>query len=435
MRRKLSIQDCRDPHEPIYLAIIYVVVGIFALLAAALAIMLIVTGQFLMLLSILAAIGALVLASWISWKLFVVYILGNSIEVSPTQYPQVYRVVKQASDLLDIQMPTIMILQGHGVFELFVARRFSRRGFIIITSNMMDEFASQPNSRPFMMFVGRQLGDIAAGHFNWWFLKDGIGQFALFFHKAWKRRCNFTADNIGLLAAGDLYAAEQALVIITAGARIASGTNYDAIAEQRTRLFESVFAWIRLLVLEYPYMIDRIVQLRAFVRDIEAKHGSVEVLPIMHMRLRTLPILLVHGHDHAALTELQEMLAAQFPFVATRVMLTAVAGSLSLPEKFEHVSFDAIGAIALVTPDDVGASVASAGAPVARPRQNVVMEIGWVWGRLGRNRCLLLLRGGVELPSDLAGVDVQRFSRSPKECIETVRAFIGHLDVGQREAA
>lgn len=434
-QRRFEIKYCRDSWENFYLTIIYVVNALIALIVAVIVVGMIASGSTGTLLLVAFSIGTLFLMSWIAWKLFMSYLIGNSIEVSSTQYPQIHRVVKQASDYLNILMPTVLILQGHGLFELFVARKFSRRGFIIITSNMLDEFAGQPSSREFMMFIGRQLGHIAAGHFRLRFFKDVIGRFSFFFYLAWKRRCNFTADNIGLLAAGDLFAAEQALIMITAGARIAPGTNFDAVVEQRNRLFESIFSWIRLMFSSYPYMIDRIVRLRGFVRQLERKSGTVGAFPIEHTQLRTLPILLVHGHDHTGLTELREMLVSQFPFIAPRIMLTEVVGALSLPEKFERVSLDVVGAIALVTPDDIGAPAAGTAAMAARARQNVVMEIGWVWGRLGRHRCLLLLRGDVELPSDLSGVDVQRFSTSPRECAESLSVFINHLEAGRRQAA
>ena len=39
-----------------------------------------------------------------------------------------------------------------------------------------------------------------------------------------------------------------------------------------------------------------------------------------------------------------------------------------------------------------------------RARQNVIAELGWFAGRLGRNRVCALVKGKVELPSDFAGV-------------------------------
>jgi predicted nucleotide-binding protein len=40
----------------------------------------------------------------------------------------------------------------------------------------------------------------------------------------------------------------------------------------------------------------------------------------------------------------------------------------------------------------------------ARPRQNVVLELGFFIGHLTRKRVVALYESGVELPSDLSGV-------------------------------
>jgi Predicted nucleotide-binding protein containing TIR-like domain len=319
------------------------------------------------------------------------------------------------------------VMHGHGIFELFIAKRFTRRGLIIITSNMLDAFSRKPTSREFMMYVGRQLGHIKAGHYRWWYFKDVVGFTSLFFQTAWKRRCHFTADRIGLLAAGNLYSAEQALFIMASGTGVAAGTNYDPVIEQKAALFESVWSWIQLAFSSRPYLIDRIVRLREFGTSIGLKADQIQVLPISHTSLRTIPILIIHGHDKIALLELKDLLYSKFPQIAPRVMLTENVGLLSLPEKFEDVATDVLGAIALVTPDDVGGPRANEVAATVRARQNVVIEIGWVWGKLGRQKCMLLVRGDIELPSDLSGVDVQMFEKSPRECIAELYAFINSI--------
>src|SRR4051812_37463823 len=94
------------------------------------------------------------------------------------------------------------------------------------------------------------------------------------------------------------------------------------------------------------------------------------------------------------------MLFSKFPHVAQRVMLESVTASISLAEKFELVASDAKGAIALLTPDDMVVDrIKGQGQTLTRARQNVVVEIGWIWGKLGRKRCLLLSHGAIELPS------------------------------------
>jgi Zn-dependent protease with chaperone function len=422
MGASIDMKDIRDPWEKVYLYVIWMTNVICGLVVVGLVLSDI---EWLITLAFLGFLFWTV--SWVSWKLLFSYIYGNSIEITASQYPQIYQVVKQASELLNIAVPTVLIMQGHGMFELFVAKRFTRRGFIILTSNMVDEFAKRPTSRELMMFVGMQLGHIKAGHFDYWFFKDVVGYAALLFHTAWKRRCRLTADRIGLLTAGKLYAAEQALFMITAGARIATGTNYDAIVEQRTKLFESIWAWVRLGFSTFPYTIDRIVRLREFAASIGRNGPAIGALPIEHTSIKASTILIIHGHDRLALLELKDFLYSRFPQIMPRVMVDAIEGAASLPEKFEMVASDVVGAIALLTPDDMGRSISERAEGAPRARQNVVMEIGWVWGKLGRDRFLLLARGNTELPSDLSGVQVLKFHTTPQECSEAVRLFIGRM--------
>ncbi|WP_296617206.1 nucleotide-binding protein [Sphingomonas sp.] len=77
-------------------------------------------------------------------------------------------------------------------------------------------------------------------------------------------------------------------------------------------------------------------------------------------------------------------------------------------EKFEDES-DVGFAVILLTPDDVGGLAAADGQPVGgslqfRARQNVVLELGYFIGRLGRSRVCALKRGDLDLPSDISGV-------------------------------
>jgi predicted nucleotide-binding protein len=72
-------------------------------------------------------------------------------------------------------------------------------------------------------------------------------------------------------------------------------------------------------------------------------------------------------------------------------------------EKFEACASEVGFAVALLTPDDLGGPVA-APEHAARARQNVIFELGYFVGSLGRGRACLLRKGEVEIPSDLVGV-------------------------------
>jgi predicted nucleotide-binding protein len=73
-------------------------------------------------------------------------------------------------------------------------------------------------------------------------------------------------------------------------------------------------------------------------------------------------------------------------------------------EKFEQNAAQAGFAVVLMSPDDIGESVADVGIRRPRARQNVVMELGYFTGTLGRGRICVLISRDVEIPSDYMGV-------------------------------
>ena len=78
-------------------------------------------------------------------------------------------------------------------------------------------------------------------------------------------------------------------------------------------------------------------------------------------------------------------------------------------EKFED--YAGVGfAVILLTSDDVG-KLNDDGASELKPRarQNVILELGFFLGKLGRQRVCPLVKGNVETPSDYDGVVYTNF--------------------------
>ena len=113
-------------------------------------------------------------------------------------------------------------------------------------------------------------------------------------------------------------------------------------------------------------------------------------------------VFIVHGHDDEA-KETVARFVENFGIEATILHEQANRGQ-TIPEKFEEHASEAGFAIILLTPDDVGASKDKIKDLKPRARQNVVLELGYFWGRLGRGRVCVLHKGGVELPSDMQGL-------------------------------
>jgi predicted nucleotide-binding protein len=118
-------------------------------------------------------------------------------------------------------------------------------------------------------------------------------------------------------------------------------------------------------------------------------------------RVRDSGIFLVHGHNNEA----KETVARFLERLGLRISILHEQPDKgrTIIEKFEdHAS---VGyAVVLLTEDDVGASRATATELRGRARQNVVLELGYFLGKLGRSHVCALREDGVELPSDLAGV-------------------------------
>jgi hypothetical protein len=136
-------------------------------------------------------------------------------------------------------------------------------------------------------------------------------------------------------------------------------------------------------------------------------------------------LLIIHGHSVDRFI-LVDWLRTKLGFTDLLVMQGEFGGGMSLPEKFEHIASEADGAIAIATPDDVG-GIVDGKTQAPRARQNVWVEIGWIWGRLGRGKVLILTKGSLELPSDLQGLEYYSYRDSPLETSESIRNFARSL--------
>lgn len=113
-------------------------------------------------------------------------------------------------------------------------------------------------------------------------------------------------------------------------------------------------------------------------------------------------VFVVHGHDEAAKLTMVNFVKT---FNLNPIILDEKANEgQTIIEKFEAHAGEAGYAIILLTPDDVGAAKDNANDLKPRARQNVILELGYFMGQLGRNRVCVLYRGNVELPSDIHGI-------------------------------
>jgi predicted nucleotide-binding protein len=117
-------------------------------------------------------------------------------------------------------------------------------------------------------------------------------------------------------------------------------------------------------------------------------------------------VFIVHGHAKDTKHAVDSFLLR---VGLESVILDQVAGgSKTIIEKFEHEAEAADFAVVLLTPDDVGAA-RGVKEQKLRARQNVIFELGYFAGKLGRGRVVALKQGDVEIPSDYNGVEYITF--------------------------
>ncbi len=139
-----------------------------------------------------------------------------------------------------------------------------------------------------------------------------------------------------------------------------------------------------------------------YKRTVSATPEAASTPPVISNR-----VFVVHGHDEALKDEAEIFLReiGLDPIVLHR----KPDEGRTLIEKFEKYS-DVSYAFVLLTPDDVGYPIEEESKPEKerkkepRARQNVIFELGYFVGRLGRNRVCCLYKPNVSLPTDLFGI-------------------------------
>lgn len=130
-------------------------------------------------------------------------------------------------------------------------------------------------------------------------------------------------------------------------------------------------------------------------------------------------IFVVHGHDSVAREQLERIL--MILDLEPMVIQNTGGAGLTLIEALEGEigkDFASDFGIVLMTPDDMGFSKKDGETEAqARARQNVVLELGMLLSSLTRKRVAVLVKGHVELPSDVAGLIYIHFNDHVREVV------------------
>jgi len=131
-------------------------------------------------------------------------------------------------------------------------------------------------------------------------------------------------------------------------------------------------------------------------------------------------IFIVHGHDEGARETVARFLEKlEFEVIILHEQANRGRTVMEKIEAHGDVGF----AVVLLTPDDEGRKID--GNLQFRARQNVMLELGYFIGRLGRSNVCALTRGSVELPSDFAGIVYQAMEHGWRSAVARELADAG----------
>ena len=149
-----------------------------------------------------------------------------------------------------------------------------------------------------------------------------------------------------------------------------------------------------------------VTMLEGLISSLEEKREDVRLdeaapVPGTAPLAGTRRVFVVHGHDKAAKEAVARFLSKLD--LEPVILHEQPNQGRTVIEKFErHADVDF--AVVLLTPDDIGHPPGSPGDAKPRARQNVIFELGYFVGRLGRSRVCALHKGNVEILSDYQGV-------------------------------
>jgi hypothetical protein len=251
------------------------------------------------------------------------------------------------------------------------------------------------------------------------------------------------SDHKSLHTAGaaHILAVQRANVVIVVGGTEASYNAAITAAELRRRiiLIPGFGGAARAVLKLYPrHVYAEISPHRYWMRSSDwVAHFAVD----LKRSLLSYPrVLIIHGRSRDRHIVKQILSEMNLPGIDDAVIMEEQGeGSPNILNLFEWLARQVDAAIAVATPDDIATEVIDEKGELItshrrqrqyRARQNVWLEVGWFWGMLGFDKILVLVKGHLEIPSNVSGVRFVRYDISPRNVEPIIRNFIENLRYG-----
>lgn len=202
----------------------------------------------------------------------------NGVKMSPTQFPEGYRLVQEAAARFGMAtVPDAYVVLGNGQINAFASGHGFRR-FVVVYSDLFEIGGAARDPDALAFIIGHEVGHIAAGHTSYW---RQLGMFAApslpILGSSLIRSQEYTADNHGFCNRPG--GAPGAMATLAAGKYLNSQVGFDEMADRAARE-KGGFVWLVNALSSHPVLTWRMWALRD-----RSRHGPLFWRPSARHRI------------------------------------------------------------------------------------------------------------------------------------------------------
>lgn len=188
--------------------------------------------------------------------------LGNSLQISNTQLPHIYKLVKECCEILEIKrVPNVYITQNPNLNAYTMG--FGRSYAIVINSAIIENLETEE----IRVVIAHELGHIKYRHTVFLSIISPLGNyftFAELLFGFWGRRTEYTSDRCAYICTKDKSTLIRTLLKISAGPNCAKDIDIDELSEQLQGVESKIMGKLGETLGSHPYILKRIWEINKF---------------------------------------------------------------------------------------------------------------------------------------------------------------------------
>lgn len=203
-----------------------------------------------------------VIIGFIYVRLLQVQQLGNSLQISNKQFPEVYKQAKECAKILSLpRMPRIHVTQNP-VLNAY-AMGFGRSYAIVINSGVIENLPIEE----IRTIIAHEMGHIKFQHTQFLSLISPLGQYFAFadlLFGFWIRKAEYTADRCALICSKDKETAIKTLIKVSVGPSCGKDVDIENLSLQLQDVDSNKLGNIGEMLGSHPYILKRIWEINKF---------------------------------------------------------------------------------------------------------------------------------------------------------------------------